>query len=542
MTKKKKKAAEIQPPVIGDAMGGILEEHLIDGLEAEVPAERAEKALLAAENYIDFVEYTFPKYKTEEFHRSVAHQLGRVTKGEIKRLMIFAPPQHGKSELISTRFPAWWLAKRKDMPIALISYAATLAKRNARYARDVFTSPLYQEVFPNMIQDKENWRISDWHVLNHRGYVLAAGTGGPITGHGFGLAIVDDPIENWAAAQSDTLRESIWQWWNGTFMSRIWEDGTIVFMMTRWHEDDLAARILEQDGRVEDGGDWEVCSYAALAEEADAEKGIFPDPVGREVGEALAPSRYSAEYLRALEAKTPSVFQAEYQQRPTAPMGQLFKIGRVNYVTTIPPEIGMLEQDQEELKIVSLASSSKVSLIRYWDFAATEEQMFGPNPAASVGTLFARFDTGLYDALAKQKIYRYYVLDVIRQRVSPEGLASLITQTAAIDGQHVVVGIEQEPGASGKIVIQSYKNMLTGYTVFSDIPSGAKEVRAMPVVQLFNSGNLLVLKAPWNREWLIELAGFPNGRYKDQVDTLSGAFNYMVNNVNKWGQQGFLSV
>jgi predicted phage terminase large subunit-like protein len=535
-------------PKISDKLASILDEHYLMELEESKFDDSArEKIDLARHSVIDFVEYTFPGYKTELFHRHVASELDRVVnetlEGKSSRVMLFAPPQHGKSELVSTRFPPYWLARVPDMPVGMISYAGKLARRNSRAARDVLTSPQYRDVFPHMMRNPNNWRLDEWHVLNHKGYVLPAGVDGTMTGYGFGLAIVDDPIENWAAAQSDTIRESLWQWWHGTLKTRLWEHGSIVFMMTRWHEADLAGRLLETEGTIEEGGRWRVLSYAALAEKENPELDIKPDPLGREPGEPLAPSRYSKSYLEQLREDEPRIFIAEYQQRPTEPEGQMFKTSRVNITSILPDDMVKLSENTEGQdergsytyyqEIEQILPGRHITYVRYWDMAATAEDMFGKDPAYTVGTLMARYDTGR-KYLNKEPIYQLYVLDVVRRRLAPEGVADMVTSTAVADGEFVNIVIEQEPGSAGKTVIVSYQNMLAGYHVSADLPSGKKEVRANAVTTQFNNGNILVFKASWNRVWLNELASFPLGKFKDQADSFAGAYNWLLANKKRW--------
>ncbi len=527
-------------PFSDSVVEAVVEYHL-DILEP--PNVSAEKKLVierAQNHLLDFTQHTWPDYIADPFHVDVCSQIDKLVDGELQYMMLFAPPQHGKSEIVSRRLPPYWLAKRPDMPVGLISYGASLALLNTRAAQAIFLSPQYKEIFPHMMKDDKNWRIADWHTENHRGYVLAAGAGGPITGHGFGLAIIDDPIENWAAAQSDTLRNSLWEWWKGTFKSRVWEFGSILFMMTRWHEDDLAARILDSEGRIEEGGKWKVLSYSALAEKENKDKGILPDPLGRKPGEALAPHRFSSTYLNVLRNEAPRVFDAEYQQRPTAPKGQLFKIGNVNYAdaTAIPEEVATVTAEGE---ILALSNSRRVQYVRFWDMAATEAEMFSRDPAYTVGTLMAMFDTQKKD-LAGRSIMRPYVLHVERFRLAPEQVADRIETTAKLDGTRVKVRIEQEPGSAGKTVIAAYVQLLQGFDMGGIPATGKKEVRASPIAIQFNAGNIMVVVAPWNRLWLNELGGFPFGTHKDQVDSLSGAYGVLTDPDKQWRRSKFAKV
>jgi hypothetical protein len=211
----------------------------------EILRRRSARATL-----LDFTRYTFPNYQAEPAHALIAQKLDALVRGEIQRLMIFAPPQHGKSELASVRLPAFWLGRRPDDPVILASYVASLAESKSRQARQVVESPEYERLFPGIVTQRDSRSVAHWTLEGHRGYLLAAGVGGPITGHGARLGIIDDPLQNWQEAQSQTVRDTCWEWWRSTFRTRIWGDGAIVIIMTRWHEDDLAGRVMWcQSGR-----------------------------------------------------------------------------------------------------------------------------------------------------------------------------------------------------------------------------------------------------------------------------------------------------
>lgn len=480
-----------------------------------------EEASLARVNMIDFIRCTFPRYKADRFHIHVCNAIDRVVKREIQYLMIFAPPQHGKSEIVSTRLPSYWLAHNPDMPVGLISYGASLAYRNSRNARAVFESPFYRNIFPEYEADLQNWRMSDWHLKGHRGYIIATGVGGPITGHGLGLGIIDDPIENWAAAQSDTRRETIWDWYHGTFLTRMWEGSCIVLMMTRWHEDDLAGRILKMEGEKKDGGKWEVLRYSALCDTRNPEE----DVLGRSYNEALAPSRYSTDFLLGIKQSIAThVWNAEYQQTPTSPEGDFFKVGRIEIVEAIPAEIGSVEKldDQSDFYVVTELNKG----IRFWDLAATEKKMQKADPDSTSGSIIAEHN-GIW-----------YILDVVNEKVGPAGVRDLIKITAKIDGRKIPVRIEQEPGASGKSMIHVYQtDVLPGYDVEGFPSSGDKMVKASPFASQVNAGNVRMLKAKWNRRTLLELAGFPYAAHDDDIDSMAGAFNAHFGDKRPWKQK-----
>ena len=219
----------------------------------------------AEDSLLHFTKYTFGTYKADPFHEMVAGTLDRVVAGEIDRLMIFAPPQSGKSQLTSVHLPAYWLGRRPDDPVIITSYGSNLAEGKSRDARNLVESPEYRRVFEDVITAQDSRAVNEWNLAApHRGRVIAAGVGGPVTGFGAKLGIIDDPHANWEQAQSLTMRNRVWDWWKGTFRTRIWEGGAVVLVMTRWHADDLAGRLLSDQANL-----WTVLRRPALAETQD---------------------------------------------------------------------------------------------------------------------------------------------------------------------------------------------------------------------------------------------------------------------------------
>lgn len=464
------------------------------------PQEAARELLLrrqARRHLLHFTNYTYPRYQAELAHRLLADALNDVVTGDCKRLMVFAPPQHGKSELVSVRLPAYWLGKRPDDPIILTSYAASLAHSKSRQAREVVESLAFAALFPDVRTNPASRAVDNWTLDGHRGELVAAGVGGPITGHGALLGIIDDPFENYAQAESATIRESTWQWYRSTFRTRVWEDGAIILVMTRWHEDDLAGRLLKANPN-----EWRVIRLPAIAEsqeERDAnnqrigQSTGLPDPIGRAVGEALCPKRFSELALQAIKVDVGSyVWYAQYSGSPRPPAGNRFQ--------------------RSWFEILPAAPAQFNALVRYWDKAAT-----AGGGAHTAGVLMGR-KSGLY-----------YILDVIRGQWSTGQREATIKQTAQLDreryGSSVTTWIEQEPGSSGVDSAKATITNLAGYSIFAERPTGSKEVRAIPLESQAEAGNVKLIQAPWNHLYLEEITAFPNSEYKDQVDASSGAFN-----------------
>lgn len=473
---------------------------------AELLARRnARRSLLA------FTRYTYPQYIVDPVHRLIADALDRVVDGEIRRLMIFAPPQHGKSELVSVRLPAYWLGRRPDDPVIVASYGASLAEGKSRAARDILESNEYQALFGNLGPGEiesvglrpDSRSVKRWQLAPpHRGGMVAVGVGGPVTGHGGMLGIIDDPHENWEQAQSQTYRNRAWEWWRGTFRTRIWEGGAIVVIMTRWHEDDLAGRLLSDQA-----AQWTVLRLPALAEtqeERDANDRHMGLPAGRadllhrKPGEALSPSRFSVDELHSIRNDVGSmVFAAEYQGAPRAAEGNLFKRGWFDIVGAAP---------------------AQAQRVRYWDKAGSI------NGDYTAGVLMAKDSDGVY-----------YIEDVARGQWTALERERIIRQTAELDRAnrgHVTIYVEQEPGSGGKESAEATVRSLAGFVVHAERATGDKATRAMPFMAQCEARNVKLVAGAWVGAYLDELTIFPNGANDDQVDGSSGAFNKLAENTS----------
>jgi predicted phage terminase large subunit-like protein len=453
---------------------------------------------------IGFTTFTFPGYQADPAHSLIGAALDAVSEGEYDRLMVFAPPQHGKSELASVRLPAFYLGRNPDNPVILSSYAASLAESKSRQARQAVESTEFGELFPGISTRRDSRAVDHWELDGRRGGMLAVGVGGPVTGHGGLLGIIDDPFENWEQSQSQTIRDRVWEWWRTTFRTRIWEKGAVILIQTRWHEDDLAGRLLlDQPGR------WAVLRLPAVAEtqderdEANRRLGLPAgalDPLGRQPGEPLCPTRFSRDALAQLRRDVGSqAWHSQYQGVPRPPEGQRFKRDWFPIVDPAPAYPPMV-----------------ANRVRYWDKAGT-----AGGGCYTVGVLMARSDDGCW-----------YVEDVVRGQWSSAERNNVMLRTARADADRhdnaVTTWTEQEPGSGGKESAEATIRLLAGFAVFAETVTGSKETRAEPFAAQAEAGNVRIVRAAWNGEYLDELLSFPSGKYSDQVDATSGAFNKLA--------------
>lgn len=262
------------------------------------------QARLARKSLLAFTEYTNPLYQRAPHHELIAEKLEAVERGDIDRLMIFMPPRHGKSELASKRFPAWCLGRNPKRQIIAASYNSDLANDFGRNVRNLVAEPEFTQVFDKVTLAPDSQAANRMNT-NHGGTYVAAGVGTAVTGRGAHIALIDDPFKDREEADSERRRELVWDWYRSTLYTRLMPGGAIVLIQTRWHEDDLAGRLLEQEANQ-----WEVLELPALHPERGA----------------LWPAWYPVEALeRIRETIGPREWSALYQQQPQPDEGTFFK-------------------------------------------------------------------------------------------------------------------------------------------------------------------------------------------------------------------------
>jgi predicted phage terminase large subunit-like protein len=275
-------------------------------LSPELARAELARRELARRHLIDFIEYTYPDYEAAPHHKLIADHLEAVERGELDRLMITQPPRHGKSELSSRRFPAWFLGRNPKSAIIAASYNSDLATDFGRDVRGIVKSPEYGAIFKTELS-QDSRAANRWNT-SQGGVYVAAGVGTAVTGRGADILLIDDPLKDRDEADSEVKRDRIWDWYTSTAYTRLAPGGRIIVIQTRWHEDDLSGRLLEA---MKAGGDqWTVLSLPAINDE----------------GEALWPDRYPVKALERIRANIGNRdWSALYQQEPSPEEGLYFK-------------------------------------------------------------------------------------------------------------------------------------------------------------------------------------------------------------------------
>jgi predicted phage terminase large subunit-like protein len=292
-------------------------------------AERLLKARKAKKDLIEFSKLTMPdpeepddhdrsRYQPAKHHEVIAAALEEVEAGRMPRLIITMPPRHGKSELASRRFPAWFIGKDPYRQLIFATYNEEFAQDFGRSVRETMRMPVYKQIFPGAAL-KQGSAAADRVQTDEGGLAVFVGRGGSLTGRGADLLVIDDPIKDREEADSKSTRDKLWSWFTEVAMTRLMPGGRVVIIMTRWHEDDLIGRLIDPGNpcfNAEEAKNWKVLALPAIAGD--------DDPMGRKKGEALWPDRFPLETLEPLKRLNPRGFSALYQGQPTPDDGDYF--------------------------------------------------------------------------------------------------------------------------------------------------------------------------------------------------------------------------
>lgn len=414
---------------------------------------------------------------------AIVHQLMRVHHGEISRLLINQPPRSLKSICVSVAYVAWLLGQDPRRRIIVVSYANELALELHRQFRTIVDSEWYRALFPAMRPARDSGLEL---VTTLGGGRYATSVGGTLTGRGADLIIIDDPLKA-EEAMSEAARKRAIDWYTGTLVSRLNDKkhGPIVVVMQRLHEDDLAGHLIEQGG-------WEHLELPAIA----TEDAVIALPGGkstrRKTGDVLHPEREGEQALQRIREEIGSLmFSAQYQQRPVPLEGNLIRRDWFTFYDR-PPEKEMQR------------------IVQSWDIAMTT----GNANDYSVCTTWLRSKDD------------YYLLDVFRDRLTYPNLRRKVPALAAkFEARTILI----EDAGPGMALLQDLRRDLPTGMVrpIGQKPQGSKQDRMVAQSAKIEAGHVhLPREAAWLDTFLLELLGFPNSRYDDQVDSVSQFLNW----------------
>lgn len=458
-------------------------------------ATRLLRVKKARESLISFTEMTMPhpedpddvdrsRYQPVKHHETICAALEEVEKGAYQRLIISMPPRHGKSELASRRFPAWFMGKDPYRQVIFATYNAELAGGFGRSVREVMRMPAFQQVFPGC-KLRTGSQSADRLETEEGGVAGFVGVGGGLTGKGADLLIIDDPIKDREEADSKRERDKLWEWFTQVAMTRLMDGGRVVIIMTRWHEDDLIGRLTDPKNPCyndEVAEQWRVLSLPAIAEDN--------DPMGRKPGEALWPERYGLPFLNEIKRLNPRGFSALYQGKPAPEDGDYFRREWLKFYTP--------DQLPKALRVY-VASDHAVS-----------------TAAAADKTVLLAVGVDEHDNL-------YVLPDCWWRKAGPEqvveAMVDMMERLKPTLWWAERTHITQSLGPFLRKVMQE-KGVWT--VVEEVVPVKDKQTRAQAIRGRMSMGKVFFPRfAPWWGDAETELLKFPSARHDDFVDALA---------------------
>jgi predicted phage terminase large subunit-like protein len=442
---------------------------------------------LAREDFLEFCQLMDSSYENAPHTQVIREQLVLAERGDIRRLIVTMPPRHGKSHHCSELFPAWALGRNPRRELVIASHTDKLAERKSEIVQSMLDSPVWP--WPHVGIDYKHRGKQLW-LTKDGGQVLACGVRGSPVGFGADILIIDDYHRHRMDADSPPIRDSVWSFWQEAGRTRLSPKGVVIILATRWHEDDLIGRLLNSAG----ASDWTLIDLPAIYDDP-----TKPDPLGRELGESLWPTRWPVEALPSVDREDIDRrgWEAQYQQRPTATEGNMFhRDWWERYHLDAMMARGLRP------KFITVDSAFKTGVANDFSVAAV---------------------WGFYEGKA-------YLMDLWRARVEfPEletGLRDLY------DKWHVPIYIEDK--ASGQSAIQTlaraipkteYANARPAVPVLPwKSPRGSNtRSRADEVTKWVAAHVVYVPFADWAQDYIEELASYPAVSHDDQVDVTSMA-------------------
>ncbi len=477
------------------------------------------------DNLFPFVLETSPSdYMPAWFHRYICAKLTKFVKDieekKAPRLMIFVPPRHGKSHIVSERLPAWFLGRNPAKSTAVISYDQDLPNKMSRVTRSIFEDVPFRDIFPSVVLAPDKAAVEEWEVQTkdetgklsrQRGGHKAVGIGGGITGRGADLMIIDDPIKGGEEAESKTIRDKTHEWYKSTARTRVMPGGGVIVMMTRWHEDDLAGRLLKDAKDNPEADQWEVINLPAIAGEDEyftpdfkiIHSGEEAARLIRRKGEALHEERWSLQNLKTIKATIGDTwFNAQYQGSPIPAGGRLIKKEWFRYYTEDDTHFIMQIPGQDEPRRIL---KDWVTLFQTIDTAAKAGD---DNDFTVIGT-WASCPGG-----------ELILLDVERTKTEDADLENWIDREwQAWDGP--IVGYEQTLQTIGHI--QRWRKKGRPCKALNP-GQGDKVARSSRFRILCETGMVFFpVRSIWLSDYISELLAFNKGKHDDQVDMSSWA-------------------
>lgn len=459
-------------------------------IEVELAVREAAK-----KDMLLFAQYTKTNYRVNWHHRVICDVLNKINSGDLKKVMIFLPPQTGKSELATRRLIPYMIGNNPNRRIIVATYSQEYASKFNRDIQRIIESVEYQNIFPDITLGKKG---SEWvrnsvemDIVGFDGNIKTVGVGGGITGNPIDFGNIDDPLKGAEHANSRKYRDSLWEWYLREFKTRLHNESQQLLTVTRWHEDDLAGRILEIEG-----DEWEIVKIPAIS------RGIKTIYDNREIGEVLWEDMHSLERMQEIERNTPSVFMSMYQQEPTAEEGEILK--------------------KEHFKV--------------WGKNELPNEVFTATRHAIADTAYTAKSQNDPSAVIVYSVLNneVYIHEYIEMRLELSMLLKKIVQIIKPHFSNRSV-LYVEPKASGQDVISMIrKETLINVQEHKNLAVD-KIVRVWAAEPILASGRVNLIDGNWVNKFINDCAAYPKIKHDEAPDLLSMVISrgLMINNKRK---------
>lgn len=462
------------------------------------------KRAQAKRSYAKYFQMANPGMALYPHTKLICDKLQKIADGEQHFYIIEMPPQHGKSLTITKTFPSYYLMKYPDKHAMIVAYSQDLYSQFAasnRRAFNLWSNRLYQ-----LHTGKNTSQTFD--IVDHTGGFYATSVLGGATGMSADLLIIDDPVKNAEEAASPTIKDKIWDEWTMTFYPRLQKGGSVIVIMTRWQQDDLAGRLLQKSSLP-----WEEIKLPAISHDIPLGQ---TDAIGRHNNEALCPQLHTLEELESHKHDMGTQrFTALYQQSPTVEGGNIFKRDWPKwYVDSRETMIrlGLTEKD------VAILPKHLDDTVQAWDVTFKNKE----NDDYVAGQTWSRRGANVY----------------LRPGWCHKRLSFIQTMTAINQQKNMyprTSAILVEDKANGPAILDVLQRDISGIMAVSP-GNDSKEARAMSVSPVWEAGQVYLPHPLWHPEiedWLEEIVGFPNMQHDDNVDSMVYAIQRLTANVNR---------
>lgn len=472
--------------------------------EVEKEEEKRDPILdVAASNLISYACLQKENYTPAKFHFLIARELMKCMAGETKRLIIEVPPQHGKSELCTQLFPAFYFGHFPEQSLIVGGYGQDKADDFGRSTKSYMATPIYRQVFPdtNISSTSDSIRRFDTTL---GGKYFCVGIGGAVTGRGANGLIFDDPYKNREEADSDTRTQTIIDWWKSTFRTRLRGDGFIVLIQTRWNKRDLIQWLLDNDANDPDLDPkykWKILNLNAVIEDEAEEK--QDKYLKRKVGEVLWPEVFPYPVMMQMKKDVGTRdWNALYKGTPSDAKGEIFLREWWNYWCRSNCNA---EHEHHPLPLKFDGS------MQMWDCAfkdlATSDYVVGLAGKRSGGNL--------------------YVLQRKKKIANILGTCNMVRELTYEFPEITRKGVENK--ANGPATVSTLQNEIPGMVEIK--AEGSKESRWQSAAAAVESGNVyLPYDAIWKEDFIEVCASVPHGKYDDDADAIAHMILEMLGN------------